>query len=88
MIQAGHLLLELSDFALRRLALTLDRAQRATQRLAFRLELHPGAADAAVSTSVRKWSAVPMHNNNTNINEHNEQHSVPRYLYNSVRHKS
>jgi len=39
MIQAGHLLLELSYVALRLLALTLDRAQRATQRLTFRFKL-------------------------------------------------
>lgn len=39
MIQAGHLLLELSYFALGRLALTFHRVQRATKRLTFRFKL-------------------------------------------------
>lgn len=39
MIQAGHLLFQLGHFALGLLTLALHRAQRATQRPAFRLEL-------------------------------------------------
>ena len=39
MIQAGHLLLELGNFALGRLALAFHRVQRATKRLAFRFKL-------------------------------------------------
>ena len=45
MIQAGHLPLELSYVALRLLALTLDRAQRATQRLTFRFKLSNNTDD-------------------------------------------
>ena len=44
MIQAGHLLLELSYLALRRLALALNCAQRATKRLTFRFKLSSPSA--------------------------------------------
>lgn len=39
MIQAGHLLFELSHLALGRHALALDRVQGATQRPTFRFKL-------------------------------------------------
>lgn len=56
MIQAGHLLLELSYLALRRLALALDCAQRATKRLTFRFKLSAHGDDPDDVADPEKFS--------------------------------
>ena len=66
MIQAGHLLLELSYFALGRLALTFHRVQRATKRLTFRFKLS-NRKSRKRKWNWKKWNQDKIRRNGDNL---------------------